>query len=67
MAYESDRQKVAKLMAALSLKDLTNEQIRTWAEQAVDIPTAQDKFEAIGKELRDVEQVIEKILNRLAE
>ena len=67
MAYKSNEQIVASLMARLSLIDLTDEQIETWSQGAVDIPSVQLKFEQVGKELRDVEQVLVKVLKKVAQ
>ena len=67
MAYKSNEQIVASLMARLSLIDLTDEQIETWSQGAVDIPSVQLKLTQIGKELRDVEQVVAKLLKMVSE
>ena len=67
MAYKSDAQIVASLMKKLSLVNLTDAEIESWAQGATNIATVQQKLEQVGKEVRDIEQVVAKALKRISE
>jgi len=65
MEIKNDKAFVRATMEKLNLLGKSNEEMETWAKEVTDISTAQQKIEAMAKEIRDTQQVVARILKYL--
>jgi hypothetical protein len=62
MEQKQDKAFVRDVMKKLALLEQTNEDLKRWAEEARDLPTMQEKIEAMATDIRDTQQVVARIL-----